>query len=258
MSLASDWQKAAEKFNESVSLQYEQFQKNTAQDYSNLSQQIVNTLGGNIVQDVEAAYNQLVARFKKNLGTKKPIRYMVFELDIFNPPPPIVLFINPETFDIKFQPKVSENRVRHVDPDESGYILQYHHDELDMISASGRSAMFYTNKGLTAYDRINSPGYNNIQQLIAIYRNNGKNLSRKPGKYSLIESVGRVLLIYNEIIYKGSFDSFTVTEADDKPFNLEFSFDYKVTKQIDASGMSSDILRNVNRSQQTIGLVDVL
>ena len=246
MSLASDWNKAAEKFKNSVSLQYNQFQKSAIQSFDVITGK----------QDVQIDFNQFVANVKKLYGSKTPLRSMVFELDIFNPPPPIVLLINPETFDLKCTPKISESKVRQTDPNDSGYIFQYHHDELDVVSASGRSAMFYSDKGLTAYDRINSAGYNNIQQLIAVYRNNGKNFSRKPGKYSLIESVGRVLLVYNEIIYKGSFENFSVTETDTSPFNFEFNFDYKVTQQV-GTEMSNDILRNIQNQQQT-GLVDII
>ena len=231
MSLSSDWSKAAEKFNTSVSLQYDQFNNN-----------VIKAINGEYVQ---TDFSQLFVTLKKNIGSKTPIKIMVFELDIFNPPPPILLFINPETFDIKWEAKSSENRVRQTDSNDSGYIVQFHHDELDVISASGHSAMFYTDAGITAYDRVNSPAYNNIQQLVAYYRNNGKNLSRKPGKYSLIESVGRVILTYDDTVYKGSFESFSVTETEEKPFNLEFSFDYKITKEIDTNGKSSDILQNV-------------
>lgn len=179
-------------------------------------------------------------------GAKLASKPMVFELDINEPPQPIILLVNPETLDIKSTSKVTESRTRWTDRSDSAYVLQAHHDELDVLSASGKSAMFYSNKGITIDERTKSLGWENIQQLVAIYRNNGMNFSKKPGKQgsSVIQSIGRVVIAYDGYIYRGAFESFSLTEVQEKPFNLDFSFDFKVSRTITARQLSQSILQN--------------
>jgi hypothetical protein len=168
-------------------------------------------------------------------GAIRASKPMVFELEIKNPPPQLTLLINPESLDFKFTPRVTESRVRWTNTRDSGYIFQTHHDELDILSVSGQSAMFYIDTGLTSAERKRSIAWENIQKLVAIYRNNGMNFNSQMGKgMSVIESVGRVHIVYDEVLYIGSFDSFTLNEAAEKPFNLNFTFDFRVTKFFDS------------------------
>jgi len=158
-------------------------------------------------------------------GVKVPAKPVVFELDIVDPPQPLVLLINPESLDFGFTSKVSSSRTRLRNSETNPYILQHHHDELDTLSASGMSALFYSNKGLTTNERTKTLGYENIQKLISIYRNNGLNYDRRAGRISsLIKSVGSVLLTYDGSIFQGSFISLNITEDEQSPFNLSFSF----------------------------------
>ena len=98
---------------------------------------------------------------KRNI--EKP---MVFDLDIIKPPESFTLLINPSNFELKFTPKITEQRIR-TTAQNIGYIFQAHHDELDTMTASGMSAMFVsTNKGITRVDRTSTVAYENIQQLL--------------------------------------------------------------------------------------------
>ena len=183
-------------------------------------------------------------------GAKLAGKPMVFELDIVESPPSLILLINPINLDVKFTPKVVEERVRWMSRSKSPYVLQAHHDELDVLSMGGTSALFYTNQGLTSQDRQQSVGYENIERLVAIYRNNGMNFNRKPNSrgMSVIDSVGRVVITYDEFIYRGSFDSFSLTETAEKPFNLEFSFDFRVTETYNIQGLSQTIMTSLLES----------
>jgi hypothetical protein len=180
-------------------------------------------------------------------GVKTPLKPMVIELEINVPPPPLTLLMNPESLDIKFASKVTEQRVRWIDKRESGYILHTHHDELDMMSASGKTALFYTDRGLTSFDRQDSLAWENIQKFIAIYRNNGINFNSTPGfrGSGVIDSVGRVMITYDGFIYRGSFESLTINETEEKPFNLDFSFDYKITNISGENSLSQTIFNPV-------------
>lgn len=171
---------------------------------------------------------------KTTLSKRSP-KLMEFGLDIKNSPEPLTLLINPTNFELKFVPKISEQRVR-WSSQNIGYVFQSHHDELDVMTASGTSAMFVTKtEGITRVNRRLSYGYQNIEQLVAIYRNNGININSKPGKNinpCMIDSVGRVVIIYDNYIYRGHFLSLTISENDEKQFNINFSFEYKITQNI--------------------------
>lgn len=161
------------------------------------------------------------------------VKPMVFDLEIENPPPSLVLLINPNTLEIRYMPKVIDQRVRWTGINVP-FIFQAHHDELDTLTASGRSAMFISDeKGITRQDRKETFAYLNLAKLLAIYRNNGVNRNSKPNNSNspcVIDYVGRVVLSYNAFIYRGHFTSFSITETDTSPFNLDFNFEYKVTK----------------------------
>ncbi len=162
---------------------------------------------------------------------------MVFDIDIDEPPASLVLLINPSNLEIKFQPRVAEQRIRWTGL-TSAYVFQVHRDELDILTATGKSAMFMSDKGITRKDRTDTLAYENIETLVAIYRNNGMNLNKKPGSTinpCAIDSVGRVVITYNNFMYRGHFTSFTFTENDGNPFNVDFSFEFKVTKTFDVS-----------------------
>jgi hypothetical protein len=159
---------------------------------------------------------------------------MVFELDIKNPPGPLVLLINPATLEIKYASKITEQRVRWTGLLNPAYIFQAHHDELDVITATGKTAMFMTTeKGLTRVDRRNTLAYENIEKLIAMYRNNGANYNTKPNSTispCAIETLGRVIISYDGFVYKGHFTNFSTTENEATPFNIDFNFEYKISR----------------------------
>lgn len=178
-------------------------------------------------------------------GAKTALKPMVFELDIVQSPPALILLINPESLDLKFTPKVTEARTRWTDRRQSAYIFHAHHDELDMLSAAGKSAMFYDSNGLTSGNRTESLAWDNIQKLLAIYRNNGMNFNSKPNSISsVIDFVGRVVITYDGYIYRGSFESFSISEAQEKPHNVEFNFEFKVTQIYNIGGASNKIMQN--------------
>jgi len=169
--------------------------------------------------------NKLVA------GVKKGALPIVFELDIELPTEPLTLLMNPNQFSLRYAVKMSENRVRWIDARDSGYVIQVHHDELVTISVSGVSGMFYTESGLTSDDRESSIAWENINQLLATYRNNGINYNNKitVNNAAMINSVGRVIITYDGTIYRGNFNSFNFNESDTQPFFYDYSFEYKVT-----------------------------
>jgi len=171
---------------------------------------------------------------------------MVFELDIDEPIKPLILLINPSSLDIKFTPKITQQRVRATGQNPS-YIYHAQHDELDVLSASGKSAMFISDKGLTRIDRTKTLAYENINELLKIYRNNGTNRNKKPnGKVNpcVVDSIGRVVINYNGFIYRGHFTNFTISENATTPFNLDFTFEFKVTRTFNIDQVTENQILN--------------
>lgn len=174
------------------------------------------------------------------LGVNLPAKPMYFELEIKEPPPILILAINPREMNLDFTKKVVQNRNRPSIRDKAAYILNYDFDELDVMSCSGTSAMFYGNYGLTAFQRTNALAYRNFRSLIEIYRNNGRNYHTRlnnnsllTGGSGLIKSVGRVIIAFDDNIYRGSFDSFSVEDNEMKPFNLSFNFSFTISNTVD-------------------------
>lgn len=174
------------------------------------------------------------------LGVNLPAKPMYFELEIKEPPPVLILAINPREMNLEFTKKVVQSRNRPSTRDSAAYILNYDFDELDVMSCSGSSAMFYSNYGLTSFSRTNTLAYRNFRSLIEIYRNNGRNYNNRPnnntlltGGSGLIKSVGRVIIAFDDNIYRGSFDSFSVEDNETKPFNLSFNFAFTISNTID-------------------------
>jgi hypothetical protein len=177
-----------------------------------------------------------------------PIKPMVFELDIDFPPPPLILLLNPSQLEFKYSSKLQETKGRFGnDRRDTGYIMQVAHDELDVISAECRSAQFYDDGGLTYKNSHRSIAYENFAQLLAIYRCNGMNYTRQGTTQgaSLIQSVGKVLIIYDGSIYKGFFDSFSTSSTQEVPFWIGFNFEFKVIETTTISGMMSPTVRNI-------------
>jgi len=174
------------------------------------------------------------------IGCKIPVKPMFFELDIDEPPPVLMLAINPDEFQKTFTKRVTQSRKRVTTKDQGAYLHNFAFDELDVLACSGTSAMFYGSNGLTVDARRDTLGFRNLRSLIEIYRNNGRNYFTRPDSFSqvnggssLIKSVGRVIVAYDDIVYRGSFDSFKLDETEEKPFNFAFNFQFTVSRTID-------------------------
>jgi hypothetical protein len=114
-------------------------------------------------------------------------------------------------------------------------------ENLDVISCDGRSGAFYTmpKNGGTAMvsrsGRSSSLSYQNLFALIMIYSNNGCVYSDLNDK-KRITMVGHVAMFWDGVLYQGSFNSFTVSEHAEKPFSIDYSFEYVVTMRTDTFG----------------------
>jgi len=150
--------------------------------------------------------------------------------------PPLRLLVNPNKFSVKSQKIVSDGNWT-----RNGPVIEFWGDDQDKISGSGQVAAFYSVKtnptlgeggpGLSRAARNHSQAWQNIQSLWLLYKNNGalylQNLSQEERDY-VLSTVGSIYILYDNILYIGSFDSFNLSETDTKPFTAEYSFEFTV------------------------------
>jgi len=154
--------------------------------------------------------------------------------------PPLKLLVNPISFKPAEEKIISDGNVG-----RNGPIIEHWGAQQTKISASGKLAAFLAldvgdspngsagnAPGITRMARNFSTSYQNFLSLYLIYRNNGtiylEDLHRSRPQANNLAVVGSVYLYYDNVLYIGSFDSFNVSESDDKPYTLEYDFAFTV------------------------------
>jgi hypothetical protein len=147
--------------------------------------------------------------------------------------PPLRMLVNPQKFSVKGQKIVSDgNRSRR------GPIIEHWGDDQEKVSASGKVAGFYAidqknanGPGLTRHARNFSQAWQNFQSLFLLYKNNAgmylKDFAGQEGDRNLA-MLGSIYIYYDNTLYIGSFDSFSITETDTSPFTVEYSYEFSV------------------------------
>ena len=152
--------------------------------------------------------------------------------------PSLTMLINPENLDTSYSALINETRTL------GGFVHEYWGEQLTSLSASGKTAMFVdTDKGITNKDNRSTESYKYFISLLNIYKNNGKeyqeNITSKTPialRYntSKLTNLGYIQMIFDKKQYDGYFESFSYTEDAAMPFNLEYSFTFKVMRIIGA------------------------
>lgn len=178
---------------------------------------------------------------RENLGKRfdeqqlSTIKLMQAALDQMARTPPLRLLVNPQSLRVQASKIISDGNWG-----RNGPIVEHWGEEQDKIEASGKIAAFYSmdaydanGPGLTRTARQFSSSYQNLMSLWLIYKNNGgiwfpDPISPSGSRAKNLSVVGSVYLYYDEILYIGSFDNFSITEAEGSPFSLEYSFSFSV------------------------------
>lgn len=148
--------------------------------------------------------------------------------------PPLRLLVNPQSFSTKGEKIVSDSGWSR----NGATIVEHWGNGQEKISASGKVAGFYaasisdsTGPGITRMARNASQSWQNFQSLQLFYANNG-GIHTTDATSSTLERnltmVGSIYIYYDDILYMGAFDSFTVTESDTSPYTVEYSFEFTV------------------------------
>lgn len=155
-------------------------------------------------------------------------------LDAMQNTPPLRMLVNPTSFSVKGEKIVSDSAWTR----NGNTVVEHWGNNQDKISASGKVAGFYaadllnaTGPGLTRMARNYSQAWQNFQSLYLFYKNNGglyaKDLSSANQTRNLT-LVGSVYIYYDNILYIGCFDSFSLSETDTAPHSADYSFEFTV------------------------------
>jgi hypothetical protein len=148
-------------------------------------------------------------------------------------PAPILTFkVNPASFDRPYKKIVSREMTR-------GAWVEFHGgDELDVITASGASGTMYfpfdpasgTGNLLVNVSEGRKATRANkfITDLIGMFKNNGNTYDAR----GFIYDTAYVLLQYDVGVYRGQFETLTVSESSEDPYQLEYSFSFLVEETL--------------------------
>lgn len=158
--------------------------------------------------------------------------------------PPLVMLINPNSFSNSMTKLIIDGSYT-----RSGYVIEHYGENLDTISCDGRIGGFY---GITLDQSPNNSGafqhvpaisrsfrrasipYQNLMSLVMIYRTNGRTfIDNDPRR---INSVGHIMMFWDGFVYHGNFNSFSISEKEDDPFSLSYSFEFAVSSIDDIYG----------------------
>jgi hypothetical protein len=150
--------------------------------------------------------------------------------------PPLRLIVNPQSFRVSSQKVISDGSHSRAGP-----IVEHWGESQDQIEGSGKIAAFYaidrtnaSGPGLTRTARAASASYQNLMALYLLYKNNATLWLSEFGDNQAmardvtLSVVGSIYIYYDGILYLGSFDTFSITEADTAPFSLDYSFSFVV------------------------------
>jgi len=158
-----------------------------------------------------------------SVRNKKAIIWQISGLPDKYKVPDLIMKINPQNLGCNYTQLINRKRTL------GGFIEEHWGEQLDTLSASGKTGQFIGQSGLTSAERRKTEAFKNFENLIAIYRNNGSLFHESTGK---IIAQGWVVMNYDNCIYRGYFENFSISEIADKQFELSYNFTFKVTLEI--------------------------
>lgn len=115
-----------------------------------------------------------------------------------------------------------------------GYVTQYWGPNQDLLTGNGRSAAFMTPEtGLTSKADQRSFGFQNFMSLVSAYRNNGYEFLDMTDLSLLVTRVIHIVhgieISYDNQIFMGHFNNFTIDQLAENPFNINYNFEFVVS-----------------------------
>jgi hypothetical protein len=197
--------------------------------------------------------NPLEPAFGRNIAVDEYRTLMLYsqmngikaQLEAMRNIPQLLLLVNPQEFR-----RSHENMVDFGTKTRVGNVVHTWLEQPIKISASGQTASQFAvyadmTGGLTNYNRVHSLSYRNLMSLMMLYKNNGMLYdfpsgtdSGTGGQFGSVAGDGSIILTgsvfiyYDDHVYIGSFDNFSITDDASKPHNLAYSFAFTVRYDI--------------------------
>ena len=159
---------------------------------------------------------------------RAPAEFLKRQIEVMRDLPPLVMYINPSEFSVSYSHIIDDgNKTR------DGYTIEHWGLDQPSISASGLIGATYIDKqgangrragGITRSLRKGSAAFQHFMSLFKTYRNNAYIYNQD----ETLSMVGAVRIVYDDRIYTGSFNSFSIKENDSSPYTLEYDFDFTV------------------------------
>ncbi len=168
---------------------------------------------------------------------QKQINSLIQQIGAFRNTPPLLMLINPRSVNRSYERTVDSGT-----KGRQGPIVNMWTERPGVFSSRGVTAAHYAlngsgQGGLTQSNRIYSLSYLNLLSLVRLYRNNAVifsgNDAADSGSLGVPIGTMSLYIYYDEKMYIGSFDSFSVEDTVDNPYNFPYTFDFTVRYEID-------------------------
>jgi hypothetical protein len=150
--------------------------------------------------------------------------------------PALAMLVNPSSFDRSYESVADPVKVRR------GYAVHIWNERPMTVSCSGTTAAQYAFRsdgvgGLTHFNRLHSASYKNLLSLVSLYKNNGHIFrgapNQDPSNRGTMTLAMSVYIYYDEKMYVGSFDDFSVSDNAEKPHTLSYDFKFTCRYEVD-------------------------
>jgi len=142
----------------------------------------------------------------------------------------LVLHVNPKTMAVKYQRKVERIQTR------GGFVEQHWGDDTQSISFENATGAFM--RLYSGLSNVTNPAYGGTRQETLAYDAYLDMLAMFHNNASIYDSFGRVALqgyikiTFDGGVFLGWFDTFTVTENADQPYQFAFTMEFTVAKEV--------------------------
>lgn len=185
--------------------------------------------------DFRLGRNIALASQERINAVKKQTAALQQQIDLLNNMPPLLLLINPSEFIRNY-----EHTTDSGPKGRYGNIVHIWLEKPMKISGRGVSAGQYAiaagyHGGLTAENRVHSLSYQNLMSLAMIYKNNGVVFtgSEVKSQAGIPILACSIYIYYDNHIYIGSFNDFSIDDDANKPFNMSYTFSFDVRYDLD-------------------------
>ena len=192
-----------------------------------------------ILESAGASFTQNLAEFGDSTAVTQPNPYLTGALQALIPMSfsiadrdnnrlTLTMLVNPSNLNHGKTSSV------YTDYTRNGYVSQVWGPNQDLITSTGKTAAFMVEgAGLTNIARRRSFSYANFLGLLYSYRNNGYQFldptDFKVALTRVINVIHGVELSYDNHLFMGHFNNFTIDEAAERPFLFDYNFEFVIS-----------------------------